>query len=234
MTQLKDYSKNISETNTFNQFLSKVFITVFGGLVLTSVVAFVMSLFIERFLNLFYGVYFVIIILQFAVGIYFSARLEKMSKTSAWVCYGIYSLTMGITFSILPLAYDGGSILFAILMTALMFVCMAIIGHTTKVDLSKFSTLFFAGLIAIIVVTMVNSLFIHSYGVNMFINYFGVILFLGIIAWDMQKMRTLYLEGLNNPEFNEKMIIYGAFELYLDFLNLFIRILQIFGKSRND
>lgn len=231
MTQLKDYSTE--NKMTFNTFLSKVFTFVFVGLALTSVVAFVTSLFIVQHYELFASISLFIFIAQFVVVVYFSSRIMKMSKTSAWICYLFYSFTMGITFATLPLIYDGGSIVFAVIVTTVIFGCMAFIGHTTKVDLSKYSSIFFFGLLATIVVTFIN-MFIGSSGLDMIVNYAVVILFLGLIAYDMQAMRNLYLAGMDDSQMYDKMMILGAFELYTDFLNLFLRILAIFGNSRDN
>lgn len=230
MTQLKDYS-NSEARASFSSFLSKVFTIVFVGLLITTAVAYGTYLFIQSNLEFFAGISFFVLIIQFVIAIFFSFRIMSMSKGTAWLCYGLYSASMGVTFAMLPLIYDGNSIIFAVLMTAVLFGCMTVIGHTTKIDLSKFSSLFMIGLIAILVISLVNMIFIHSSGIDMMLNYAGVILFLGLIAWDMQRMRGLYLEGIENPELGEKMAILGAFQLYVDFLNLFLRILAIFGKK---
>ena len=232
MTQLKDYSVG-SKSLTFNAFLTKIFSTVFLGLVISAAVAYGTYLLVLNNPLFFSRISLFILLAQVGIAIFFSVRLAKMSKNTAWLCYILYSLTMGFTFGTLPLIYDGGSIFFAVVMTAVLFASMSFIGHTTKIDLSKFSSIFMIGLVMILVVSIVN-MFIGSRGIDMFINYAGVILFLGIIAWDMQKMRDLYLAANQDSELGAKIVVVGAFELYLDFINLFIRILSIFGRSNDN
>ena len=135
---------------------------------------------------------------------------------------------------ILPMVYDGPTLAIAFCSTAVVFACMAIIGHTTKMDLTKFAPYLFAGLIAILVTTLLNNLFFRSEGLYLGINYLGIIIFLGLIAYDMQNLRRIYLSGLNDYELSAKISIYGAFELYLDFINLFIRILSLMSRSNDN
>ena len=111
---------------------------------------------------------------------------------------------------------------------------MAVIGYTTNTDLSKFGSYFVVGLFAIIIATVINGLFIHSAGIDMFITYGAIIVFLGLVAYDMQKLRTFYASSIYDDEMSTKMALFGAFELYLDFINLFIYILRIFGRRNND
>lgn len=232
MVELKDYASS-ERSLTFNGFLSKVFRTLFIGLLITTVVSYGVYKMVLSNYYLYNSLVFPVIIAQLVIGFFFSIRVTKMSKTAAWTCYILYSVTMGFTCGVLPIIYDGGSIAFAVLMTAVLFGCMAIIGHTTKVDLSKFSTIFMVGLVMMLVITLFNMFIFHSAGLDMAMNYVGVILFLGIIAWDMQKMRQFYLNGMDDSEFAEKMMILASFELYLDFINLFLRILEIFGRRDN-
>jgi FtsH-binding integral membrane protein len=114
-----------------------------------------------------------------------------------------------------------------------MFFCCAIIGHTTNVDLTKFSGLLIGGLIALVVATIL-SLFIPVLRDSLIISYIGVLLFLVITAWDMQKIKQFYYGtqgGMGTLGGN--LAVYGAFQLYLDFINLFLRILQILGSRSN-
>ena len=111
---------------------------------------------------------------------------------------------------------------------------MAIAGHFTNCDLTKFSFNLFAGVLAIVVVTLINLLFIHSNTLDMLMAYIGLVLFAGITAFDVQRLRLLYIESMNDQEMSEKLLVAGSFQLYLDFVNIFIRILQIFGRQRDD
>lgn len=219
--------------DTFRTFLTKTFTTMTLGLIVSALVAFVIAyMFPSLSLNFF--VFLIVAFAQIGVTIYFSSRLSSMSASSARLCFVIYSVLTGVTFSTLFLVYDLGSIAMAFTMTAVVFACMSIIGHTTKMDLTKFTPYFIAGLFAIIISTLLNSLFFHSYAMNNIINYLAIIVFLGLVAYDMQTLRHLYASGIDDPEMRDKLSIYGAFQLYLDFINLFVRILQIFGRSNSD
>lgn len=233
---MSEYNNVYSNGLTFNEYLTKVFTTVAIGLGITALASFLMNIIFPNLLYSGVGSVIVIVacILELVVNIYFSTRLLKMSKSSAWTCYILYSALTGISFSSLFAYYELGSIALAFGVTCLMFVVMAIIGHTTKTDLSKFSGLILPALIALIVVSVLNILLFRSNMLQWIINYAGIIIFLFLIAYDMQKLRYYYQEGLSNPSINENIMIYGAFGLYLDFINLFIRLLEIFGKRRDD
>ena len=130
-------------------------------------------------------------------------------------------------------AYTETSVWVTFLVTCGMFVVLSLIGNNTNVDLSKFSGIIVPGLLAIIIVSIVNVIFFRSQMVQWVVNYLGIILFLFLIAYDMQKLRNLYNVGLQDASVNDALMIYGAFQLYLDFINLFLRLLQIFGKMKN-
>ena len=112
---------------------------------------------------------------------------------------------------------------------AVLFFCCAIIGHTTNVDLSKFGGLMIGGLIAL-VITSIVSMFIPALRDGLLISYVGVILFLFLTAWDMQKIKGFYY-GVEEGRLKNNLAIYGAFELYLDFLNMFLYLLRILGRG---
>ena len=115
-----------------------------------------------------------------------------------------------------------------------MFVSMALIWHTTKVDLSKFSGLIAPALISIIIATILNALIFKSNFFSWIITYTGLVVFLGLDAYDMRMLRNYYYEGVSDANMLDKIMIFGAFQLYLDFINLFIRILRIIGKRNSD
>lgn len=221
---------------TFKSFLSNVFSKLAIGLGISGLVAFLVGAnfyTIVEFVGVdkFYIFILVALVAELVVGISFSARLMKMSKNAAWGCYIAYSALTGLSLALIVQGYTAGSVVFAFVATVILFACMAIIGHNSKVDLTSFGTIAFSGLIAIIITSLLNAIFFKSAMVNYIITVVGVIIFLGLIAYDMQKLRQLYDRGLMDGEFGEKMMIYGAFTLYLDFINLFIRLLQIFGRS---
>lgn len=217
--------------STYNEFLAKVFLEICVGLLITFAVACACYMTGNVFLSVMHP--FAVIIAQLGLAWLFTYSLYRMPKAVMYVCYGLYSALLGMTFAILPLLYDGTSIAFAVGLTAVIFACMAFIGHNTHIDLSRYSTYMVIGLISIIVITVLNIFFIHSNGLDLLLTYVGVLLFLAITAWDVQRLRAMYLQSYSDSELSAKIVIYAAFQLYLDFVNLFIRILQIFGRRRN-
>ena len=232
-----DFNQNTFDTSsrsiTFRDYLTKVYSTVAIGVAISGVIAF----FLGRNINVLYSVMgeglfmFVLVAcgLELAVGLFFSLKFSKMSKNTAWVCYILYSVLTGISLSSLISVYTDASVFMAFFATTVMFVCMVVIGHTTRIDLSSISGLLFAGLIGILVTGVIN-LFLHSAMIDYVITVVGVLVFLGLTAYDMQKLRAFYENSQYDSELSDKIMVYGAFQLYLDFINLFIRILQLFGK----
>lgn len=233
MTQSNTYRQD----NSLKNYLSKTFSTVAVGVAISAVLAFLTSNFMPillRSTGLSIAFVFGPIIIELIIAFYFSSNLMNMSKSKAWACYIIYSVTTGISFASIIWAYDLGSVTLAFVSTAIMFACMAFIGHTSNIDYTKIYSLFLPAIIAGIIITLLNSFIFHSAWVDMAIVYIGLILFLIITAADVQKLKNFYYAGQTNDELSEKLMIMGAFQLYLDFINLFIRILQIFGRRRND
>lgn len=228
---------NTEVNMTFRSYVSKVFLFVAAGLLVSTLAALLVGRF---FIVLVYSLgafgtigLFLPIILELVVAVYFSKRLLTMKKTTAYICYFLYSALTGLSLSFILMLYDIQSIAFAFASTTLLFVCMSIIGFATKIDLSKISNYIFFGLFGIIITSLIN-MFIGSSTVDLFISYAAVIIFLVLIAYDMQNLRYLYNEGLASSDLYSKLLIYGSFQLYLDFINIFIRLLQIFSRRRNN
>lgn len=220
-------------TYTFNDFLNSTFGYMFLGLVITAVTAFFGYGIFGRLATSFSGM-LILGIIQIGISIYFSSRLFSMEVGAARFCFLIYSFVTGITLSYLPYVYGGGTLAIAVIMTAVAFGSMAIIGHTTHVDMSRVQPYLMAGLIAIIVTTLLNMLLFRSFGLDALLNYAGIIIFLGIIAYDMQNLRQLYNGSAYDDNLRNKLAIYGAFSLYLDFINIFLRVLEIVARNRDD
>ena len=238
---MSEYTNSYSTNNglTFNEYLRKVFSTVAIGVGITAIISFGISHFFMDTILANYGGAFTTLALgcmiaEFAVAIFFAARLNKMSKSAAWVCYILYSVFTGISLSFVLYAYTETSVWVTFIVSCVMFATLSIIGNNTKTDLSKFSGIIVPGLLAIVVVSILNVIFFKNDMIQWLVNDVGIALFLFLIAYDMQKLRDLYAIGFRDPEMGEKYMIYGAFQLYLDFINLFIRLLQIFGRSKSD
>lgn len=239
MTQFNsNISSNTGNTISFKTYLEKVFGISAIGVLISGVIAFITSVNINTIYALL-GVgapiiTLVIFVAEIGIAIYMSTALRKMSKSTAWTCYIAYSVFTGLSLSMLFSVYEVGSIVFAFVAATILFACMAIIGHTTRVDITRFGSMLSFGLIAIIITSLLNLFFFRSSMINYVMTVVGVIIFLGIVAYDVQKLQRYYNEGSYDQEFGDKMMIMGAFELYLDFINLFIRILQIFGNRKSN
>ena len=220
---------------TFRDYLNRTFALMAVGLAISGLIAWGFSGIIVSVLSRI-GIFGLILFCGAELGLafFFSMKLSTMSTTTAYICYGIYAFMTGISLSSVVLAYEVGSIVFALMTTAVLFACMSIIGHTTKVDISRFSNLLWIGAITMVVVSLLNVFILRSAVVDLLMAYAGVIIFLAIIAYDMQRLRDMYNAGFSDPEMGEKMMIMGSFQLYLDFINLFIKILQIFGRRKDD
>ena len=178
--------------------------------------------------------YILAIAVEFGIAIYFSSRLLSMSTGTAKALFYAYAIVTGLTFSTLFYSYDASTIAISFLFTAVVFFSCAIIGRYTNVDLSRFSGIMMGGLIALILVSILG-MFIPAIGNSLLLSYVGILLFCGITAWDMQRVMSLYYQTNGGyGETGANLAIYGAFELYLDFINLFLRILSVFGNRRND
>ena len=213
-----------------NKILSKSFLWMAIGLLVTFVTGYSISLNEQMLLNIFGGSgYIIFIIIEFVLVIFLSVRIMKMNPTTAKICFLLYSFISGLTFSSIFVIFEMQSIIYIFLITALLFGIMAYTGRFLNVDLTKIGTYLFIALIAAIVVSLINVLFIHSSSLELIISIAIILIFLGITAYDVQKIVRLTNQGL--PEDN--IAIYGALELYLDFINLFIRLLSLFGKGRD-
>ena len=212
-----------------NNLYTTVFTWLFAGLLITFGSGYVLSLYPDAVINIMGGSgYIIAIVVELAVALFFGFRIRKMSKNTAVFCYLLYSLVTGVTFSTIFLTFELTSLMMIFGLTAAVFGVFAFFGMITKLPLHKLSSFLFMGLLAIILAGIVN-LFLGSAGFDFAICIVGIIIFIGYIAYDMKILPALFDElG------EEKGAIYGAFQLYLDFINLFIRLLQILGNSSND
>lgn len=161
-----------------------------------------------------------------------SANINKMSVQKAVLCYVIYSILMGVSLSFIFWTYTTASIFKTFIISAGMFGVMAVVGYTTKTDLTKFGSFLFMALIGIIIASLVN-FFMHSARLDYIISIAGVLIFTGLTAFDVQKIKEIGNSGINEGDMMAKLTILGALTLYLDFLNLFLYLLRIFGESKD-
>lgn len=212
-----------------NSFYSKVFGWLFVGLLITFISAYVVSTSYTILKAIFTSsAYWIIFIAQIGICIFLSARINKMQPITAKICYCAYALLTGVTFSTLFFAFEMSSIIFVFLATAIVFGIFALIGQKTKLNLASWGTFLLVALLSLIVLEVIN-IFMMNSAVDMVLCIVGIVIFVGYVAYDMQKVKVLN----DANESNENYAILGAFELYLDFINLFIRLLQLFGKERD-
>ena len=144
----------------------------------------------------------------------------------------LYSVVNGATLSVIFMVYALTSIANVFFITAGTFAVMAFIGYTTKKDLTSLGRMLFMGLIGIIIATVVN-IFLGSSMLNMIVSYVGILVFIGLTAYDSQKIKRLLYTADSTDESAQKIALLGSLTLYLDFINLFLMLLRIFGGNRN-
>jgi len=161
-----------------------------------------------------------------------SAGINRLSLTTATLLFALYSVLNGVTMSSIFLVYTAASIAKVFFITAATFAAMAFYGYTTKRDLSRMGALLFMALIGLIIATVVN-IFLKSSGLDLILSYGGVLIFVGLTAWDSQKIKKMLSTQYDMSEGAQKLALLGALSLYLDFINLFLYLLRILGNRNN-
>jgi len=163
--------------------------------------------------------------------LWMSMGFNKMSASVMVLVFVLYSTLMGVSLSFIFLAYTGASIATTFLITSAMFGFMAVLGYTTKTDLTKFGSLMMMGLVGIIIASVVN-MFMGSSTMDYIISFLGVLIFTGLTAYDVQKLKRIGSQITEENESSRKLTIMGALTLYLDFINLFLFLLRFFGNRK--
>ena len=177
------------------------------------------------------GAMWLLIIAELVLVFVLSARINKMSVTTATIMLIVYSALNGATLSFIFLAYSLGSIAKTFFITTGMFGVMALVGATTKRDLSKMGSILFMALIGLIIASLVN-IFLHSSGLDWIISLIGVVLFTALTAYDVQRVKRLATESdLYDDTQVGRLAVISALSLYLDFINLFLYLLRFFGRN---
>ncbi len=229
---------NEEENNVFgnviemSSLMSKVFMWLFVAIGISGITAFAVST-SETLLNMVFGniaVFFILAIAELILVIVLSRTIQKISYTTAIIGFIAYSIINGLTLSVVFLAYELGSIALVFFITAGLFGLMAFIGYTTSMDLSKIGNICMIGLIGIIIAGLIN-LFIGSSGLETIICIVGIVVFIGLTAYDIQKIKVLS-QNTTEEQVNNLSIV-CALTIYLDFINLFLKILSLMGKRRD-
>ncbi|MBR3496553.1 MAG: Bax inhibitor-1/YccA family protein [Prevotella sp.] len=170
-----------------------------------------------------------LIIAELALVFIVSGMINRLSLATATLLFILYSIINGATLSMIFVAFSTAVIAKTFFITAGMFAAMSVFGYVTKRDLSGIGRILFMALIGIIIATIVN-LFVKSSGFDLIISYLGVAIFVGLTAWDTQKIKQMLLMADGMDESVQKIALMGALSLYLDFINLFLYLLRIFGN----
>ena len=232
------YTSNTQSTSiaTVNSFLRSVYNWMTIGLALTGFTAFYVSN-NATLLNIIHGNLIIKILMfvgVFGLVFFLSSRIQKLSASTATSLFAVYAVLMGALLSYIFLAYTASSIVSTFFICSITFGTFSFYGMVTKRDLTSLGGFMMMGLIGIIIATIVN-IFIGSPVITMLISYIGVIVFVGLTAYDTQKLKEMALSQPSNASGSmvRKATIMGALTLYLDFINLFLFMLRIIGVSRD-
>ena len=210
-----------------NKIYSNIFIWLFIGLLITFGTGMYFSTNAAAMKKIFSTSYILLVIAEIGIAIFLSARIGKMQPSTARVLYILYTFLSGLTFSAIFIVYKLTSIMLVFGITAVLFLIFALIGRYAKVDLTKLGVYLFMMLIGVVVCSIIN-IFLGNTTFDIIISAISIVVFLGFIAFDIQKVERL--EGTID---DNNLAIYGAFQLYLDFINIFIDLLRIFGDARD-
>lgn len=238
---MENYNDNLQVKTLSNSFVANVFMWMFAALGITALTAYLfgtsaelISMLISQKSDGTVGISifgWIVMLAPLVIVFIMSARIEKMKASTMVLLYVVYSILMGMSLSFIFMAFTTASIFKTFIITAGMFGIMAIVGYTTNTDLTKLGSILFMGLIGIIIASLIN-MFLGSERLDYIISILGVIIFTGLTAYDVQKIKQIGMEGLDNNDTMLKIAIHAALNLYLDFLNLFLYLLRFFGKQK--
>jgi uncharacterized protein len=229
----QDESASMSKT-----FVANVFSWMFAALTITSIVAYYFGHSVEL-LSLLINVEqggltilgYVVMFAPLGFVLAMSLGFNKFSYPVILFLFLLYSAVMGASLSFIFLAYTSGSIYGTFAAAAGMFGLMSVVGYTTKTDLTKFGSIMMMALVGIIIASLIN-MFLHSSGMDYIISFIGVLVFTGLTAYDVQKLKNIGSGVEYGTATTSKLVIMGALTLYMDFINLFLFLLRLFGDRK--
>ena len=231
MNENFNYVQSPNAGTLANKVMRRVYVKMLVAMLVTAATSMYVSS-NEAILQLIFGNSFVtigLVISQIAVVLVLSGRLNKLSITSATLLFYLYSVLTGVVFSSILLLYTATSVGMTFLITAGVFAAMSIYGFTTSNDLTKFGSIMFMALIGLIICSVVN-IFLKSSGMEWIISLAGVAIFIGLTAWDTQKIKNAAMYATDGTS-AEKLATFGALSLYLDFVNLFLYLLRFLAAA---
>lgn len=228
-------SRAYASASAFPVLMRKVYVWMTLALVVTAATAYgvlnspgVFSAIVSNSV-LFWG----LLIGEFLLVLGLSAAINRMSLFTATLAFLLYSVVNGATLSVILYAFTATSVASVFLITAGTFATMAVVGYTTKKDLTSLGKMFMFAIIGIIIASLVNVFLIKSTGMDLLISIVGVLVFVGLTAYDSQKIKQMLMMAPDAGENMQKLALLGSLSLYLDFINLFIFLLRIFGGRRD-
>ena len=227
-------NKDYAMSTAFPALMRKVFVWMTLALAITGLTAYGVAT-SPAILSLIFSskvTFFGLIIAEFALVFAISGAINRLSLSTATLLFILYSVINGATLSSIFFAFSVATIGKVFFITAGTFGAMALVGYTTKTDLTSMGKLLFMALLGIIIASVVN-MFVGSSGLDLILSYVGVLVFVGLTAYDTQKIKQMCQSAPDAGESTQKLALIGALSLYLDFINLFLYLLRIFGNNRD-
>lgn len=227
-------NKDYAMSTAFPALMRKVFVWMTLALAITGLTAYGVAT-SPAILSLIFSskvTFFGLIIAEFALVFAISGAINRLSLSTATMLFILYSVINGATLSSIFFAFSVATIGKVFFITAGTFGAMALVGYTTKTDLTSMGKLLFMALLGIIIASVVN-IFVASSGLDLILSYVGVLVFVGLTAYDTQKIKQMCQAAPDAGESAQKLALIGALSLYLDFINLFLYLLRIFGNNRD-
>ena len=224
--------RSTANSSVLSTVMCKVYMRMFLALVVTALTSLYVASSPSLLATIFgsRGIFFGLIIAELAVVFVISGMLHKLSTATATLLFYLYAILNGVVFSSIFVVYELGSIAYTFFITAGVFGAMTVYGLVTKNDMTKFGSYCVMALFGLIIATVVN-IFVASSTLDWIISLVGVALFIGLTAWDTQKIKNAAYEV--EPSQMGKLATIGALSLYLDFINLFLYLLRFFGRSND-
>ena len=227
-------NKDFAMSTAFPALMRKVFVWMTLALAITGLTAYGVAT-SPTILSLIFSskvTFFGLIIAEFALVFAISGAINRLSLSTATLLFILYSVINGATLSSIFFVFSVATISKVFFITAGTFGAMALVGYTTKTDLTSMGKLLFMALLGIIIASVVN-MFVASSGLDLILSYVGVLVFVGLTAYDTQKIKQMCQAAPDAGESSQKLALIGALSLYLDFINLFLYLLRIFGNNRD-
>ena len=237
MLNYTGYAQTTTQRSGYNEGLRVYMISVFQNMGIALAITAVIAMLVASspsLMQLFFAtpLQWVVVFAPLVMVFFMSAKIMSMSISAARISLWVFSGLMGLSLASIFYVYTQESIAKVFFITASLFGAMAIYGHTTKRDLSGLGSFLIMGLIGLLVASLAN-IFFQSSALNNVLSYIGVIIFTLLTAYDVQKLKDIYYQvGVGSSEVAQKMSVYGALNLYMDFINLFLFLLRIFGVRR--